>query len=385
MESLKIENNHNDEFNSTRVLSAILRRKWFVIIGVLVATAASVVISLMLPVWYKSTTNVVPPKKGDDASSISGGLSAVMKNVGLTKLGGSNGDSYTYTVVLTSRTVVDSMITLFKLDKAYDIPRSKMTDLRAYFLTNVEVSYEKDGNYLISIWDRNPKRAADMANTYVQIANSVAINLSRDEAQMQIEHISQRIKAMNDNIASANLKLGRFSKEYMMFAPEEQAKAMATAISEVKLQQLKYEMAYDLYKVEYGENDPSTQEMKRLVTATKEKLLQAQTEPGFAGNFALNQSASIGVDFINIYAELETFTKMKAYLLPMLEEAKLDEVKNVRNLYVLDKAIPADKKDKPKRSLIVGGTFLGSFILIVFIIMLVDAITETKKKLKLNS
>lgn len=384
MENLIKENNHNDEFSGIRVLSAIMRRKWFVIITVILATAASAIISLMLPVWYKSTTNVVPPKKADDASSISGGLSAVMKNVGLTKLGGSNGETYSYTVILTSRTVVDSMITLYKLDKVYNMPKSKLTDLRSYFLGNIDVTYEKDGNYLISIWDKDPKRASDMANTYIQIANSVAIRLGRDEAQLQKEHIEQRIKAMNDNIVTTNLRLGRFSKEYMMFAPEEQAKAMATAISEVKLQQLKYEMAYDLKKVEYGESDPATQELKRLVTATKDKLLQAQTEPGFAGNFALNQSASVGVEFINLYAELESYTKMKAYLLPMLEETKLDEVKNIRNLYVLDKAIPADKKDKPKRSLIVGGTFLGSFILAVFIIMLLDAIKETKKKLQHN-
>jgi uncharacterized protein involved in exopolysaccharide biosynthesis len=384
MESPIIENSSNTEFSSMRVLAAIMRRKWFVIITVIVATAASAVISFSLPVWYKSTTNVVPPKKSDDASSISGGISAVMKNVGLSKLGGSNDDSYAYTVILTSRTVVDSMITLFKLDKVYNIPKSKASELRDYFLTNVDVSFEKDGNYLISIWDQNPQLAADMANKYIQIANSVAINLSRNEAQLQIEHITQRISALNETIQSTNLKLGKFSKEYMMFAPEEQAKAMATAISEVKLQQLKYEMAYDLYKVEYGEKDPATQEAKRLVTATKEKLAQAQTEPGFAGNFALNQSASIGVEFINLYAELEALTKMKAYLLPMLEEAKLDEVKNVKNLYVLDTAIPADKKDKPKRSLIVGGSFLGSFILAIFILLLIDAITETKKKLKIS-
>ncbi len=384
MESPKMETNGNNEFNSTRVLAAIMRRKWFIIITVIVATAASAIIAFNLPLWYKSTTNVVPPKKGDDASSISGGISAVMKNVGLTKMGGGGGggdDSYSYIVILTSRTVVDSMITLYKLDKVYDIPKKDMTELRDYFLTNVDITYEKDGNYLISIWDENPQRAADMANTYIQIANSVSMKLSRDEAKIQIEHIVQRIKALNESIAATNVRLGRFSKEYMMFAPAEQAKALATAISEVKLQQLKYEMAYDLYKVEYGESDPSTQEMKRLATATKNKLEQAQTEPGFAGNFSLNQSASVGVEFINLYAELEAYTKMKAYLLPMLEEAKLDEVKNVKNLYVLDKAIASDKKDKPKRSLIIGGSFLGSFILVIFIIMIIEAINDTKKKL----
>lgn len=384
MENPKIEMNDNNEFSSTKVLAAVFRRKWFIIITVIVATAASVVISFSLPLWYKSTTNVVPPKTSDDASSISGGISAVMKNVGLTKLGGSGDQSYTYTVILTSRTVTDSMIALYKLDKVYDIPKSKATELREYFLGNVEISYEKDGNYLISVWDKNPQRAAEMANNYVQIANTIAIKLGRDEAQLKIEHITQRIAALNETIQKTNLRLGKFSKEYMMFAPEEQAKSMATALSEVKLQQLKYEMYYDLYKVQYGESDPQTQEMKSLVTATKDKLSQVQTEPGFAGNFALNQSASIGVEFINLYAELEALTKMKAYLMPMLEEAKLDEIKNVRNLYVLDKAIPADKKDKPKRSLIVGGTFLGSFILVIFIIMLLDAIAETKKKLKLN-
>lgn len=382
-----MEQNNNysniSSFDSSRILVMMLKKKWLIITTVLLATIASIVISLMLPVWYKSSVNVVPPKNSDESGGINAGLSAVMKNVGLTKLGSKGEDSYTYTVILTSRTVTDSIIELFKLDKVYNMPKTKMTELRSYFLENIEIGYEKEGNYVISVWDENPNRAAKIANEYIKIANTVALRLARDEAQLRIEHISQRMQALDESINTINKKLGRFSKEYMMFAPEEQAKAVATALSEVKLQKLKYEMAYDLYRIEYGESDPMTQQMKRLASTADEKLKQTESEPGFAGNFAINQSASVGVEFIRMYSELEALTKMKALLIPALEDAKLEEIKNVKYLYVLDEAIPADKKDRPKRSLIVGGTFIGSFFLIIFILLIADAISETKKKLQI--
>lgn len=47
----------------------------------------------------------------------------------------------------------------------------------------------------------------------------------------------------------------------------------------------------------------------------------------------------------------------------MLEQAKLDEIREAPTMYVLDYAKPAFKKSRPKRLTIAAGTALGVFVL----------------------
>ena len=75
----------------------------------------SVILSLMLPNWYMATTNVVPPSQDDSGlSSAVSGISSALREFGLSKLSGSSGgETYSFIVILQSRTVVDSMIKHF--------------------------------------------------------------------------------------------------------------------------------------------------------------------------------------------------------------------------------------------------------------------------------
>jgi hypothetical protein len=66
---------------------------------------------------------------------------------------------------------------------------------------------------------------------------------------------------------------------------------------------------------------------------------------------------------MKLYTEYEAMSKVKAFLLPMLEQAKLDEIREAPTMYVLDYAKPAIKKSRPKRLTIAAGTSIGVFVL----------------------
>jgi uncharacterized protein involved in exopolysaccharide biosynthesis len=69
--------------------------------------------------------------------------------------------------------------------------------------------------------------------------------------------------------------------------------------------------------------------------------------------------------------------------LPLIEKIKSDEIKCVQNLIVVDKAIPADKKDKPKRSIIIAGGAVGSFVIAVLYVFLINYLSELKQEFKI--
>ncbi len=371
----------NEDFSSFKMMAILFNKKWLIIIVVLLTTIASVFVSLNMKVWYKSTVNVVPPKSDD--SGITGSIGSALKEFGLGSLGGSKGgESYDYLVILESRTVVDSIIDKYNLADVYDIPIEEYSDIRKTFWGNYDISYEKTGNYTVSVWDEDPQRAADMANDVIKIANRHSVKIAHEEARLNTEHLESRYKAIDTRLKIAQDSVKKFSKEYMVIAPEEQAKSMTKALAELKISAMLYEMKYNAAIIKFGEDDAQTKEMKSIMEQTKNKIEDIQHEPGFAGNFAIDDAASVGLDYVNFLADIEALTQMKSILLPMIEEARYDEVKKIENLYVVDEAIPADKKDKPKRALIVIGAFLGSFVLMVFLILVLNATKEFMFKYK---
>jgi uncharacterized protein involved in exopolysaccharide biosynthesis len=119
-----------------------------------------------------------------------------------------------------------------------------------------------------------------------------------------------------------------------------------------------------------------------MVDELRKKLEEAQQKPGFAGNFALSDATSVGLEYMRLYAEIETLTKVKLFLVPLLEEARLNEVRQKQALYIVDPPTLAEKKSRPKRSFIVAGAALGSFVLSILFVILVNSYKNFKKQYK---
>jgi capsule polysaccharide export protein KpsE/RkpR len=117
-----------------------------------------------------------------------------------------------------------------------------------------------------------------------------------------------------------------------------------------------------------------------MVNILKQKLEDAKSQPGFAGNFSLENATGVAMEYLRLTTEFETFTKVKNILMPMLEEARIEETRNTQNLIIIDPPFPADKKVKPKRSLFVVGFFIGSFVLCSMFVVMLDGYSKFKKK-----
>ncbi|HEY1257561.1 MAG TPA: Wzz/FepE/Etk N-terminal domain-containing protein, partial [Terracidiphilus sp.] len=143
------------------------RRKfvfWFTL-GVAVATA---IIVLLVPNRYTAETVVMPPAQN---SSMSSALLSQMGGGALASLAGGSlgiknpGDMYVS--LFRGRGVEDALIQRFGLMQRYHEKRLSTTrkDFESYSTVVLGV---KDGLIRISVTDKDPKMAADIANGYVQ-------------------------------------------------------------------------------------------------------------------------------------------------------------------------------------------------------------------------
>lgn len=378
-------NSKNEEIGK-KAFAILLKNKWIMFGFVLIVTIASLIISLILPNQYTAVVNAIPPKtSASTMESLISGLSSTLKDIGLAKLSGKTEGMYSFLVILDSKAVKDSLINKYRFDTVYNIPKSRITKLRKRFEENLEITLEPEGNYLINFTDEDPVRAANVANDYVEISNKVAQKILQTEAGLNRIYLEKRISNIDTLINSILDSLQRFSQKNLIFSPEEQARAVSSSYIDLKASKISQEILYELYKSRYGENDPLTFSQRNILESLTQKLSDFENKPGYIGNFPLKSLTKVGGEYLRLYTELETYSKVKSFLLPYLEENRLNEHRQLQYLIVLDKASPPDQKSKPKRSLIVLGSFLGSFILISFFLIVLDSISNFTKEAKKNN
>jgi tyrosine-protein kinase Etk/Wzc len=83
-----------------------------------------------------------------------------------------------------------------------------------------------------------------------------------------------------------------------------------------------------------------------------------------------NVMPDVALQYLRLMREVEIQSKLKAFLLPEYEEAKLDEVRNMYGFVTLDSATVPVRKAGPHRSIILLSALLGSAIIMAFFVIL---------------
>ncbi|HVR22947.1 MAG TPA: Wzz/FepE/Etk N-terminal domain-containing protein, partial [Candidatus Polarisedimenticolia bacterium] len=154
------------------ILVLLLERKRFVVRFVMGAAVSAIVVSLLLPVRYEAKIVLLPPAQN---SSIGSSLLGQLGNLGalgsLASLAGGGlnlkNPADMYVSLLTSRTVEDAMIRRFGLMQEYHEKRMSQTRKEFEHRTTA-VAGTKDGLIRLTVEDADPKRAAELANGYVE-------------------------------------------------------------------------------------------------------------------------------------------------------------------------------------------------------------------------
>lgn len=374
--------NYNTPSDGLYFFAILYKHKIFILAITLIAAIVSIIAALNMPVWYASTVSFVPPRENEDPSA--SGLNTALRGLGLaSSLTRKRSLEYSMMVFFTSNAVVDSVIKKYNIAELYDIPETEITNLRKAFQGNVDVDLTDNGNYELTVWDTDKNLAAEIANDYVEITNALAARIYREEIDVNVEYLVKRINSIDSTIIEITNELAKLTRTKNIFSPDDQAKAASAALGEIKSLSMQYEMLYNVYKNNFGDDDPTTLTLKELVNSANNKVKESYSKPGLVGNFSLKEATPIAVSYLTKYADIEALTKTKAMLITSLEKTLLDSRKNIQNFFIVDKAIPADKKDKPKRSFIVAGATLGGFILSILFVLLMNGFKIAVKQANL--
>jgi uncharacterized protein involved in exopolysaccharide biosynthesis len=378
------QNQGNEKSNKLEdLLIVLVKYRRLILLNVLIVTIAAIIISLIIPNKYTATASFISPKKKGGLFGDIGGFSNTIKDLSRTlggRLGTVSDEAYNYLVILQSRTASEKVIKKFNLREVYEIDKDKPYEDVIKALSNyVDINIEDEGNIVISVTDKIPERAAEMANYYVQILNEISTELSVTESRNNREFIEKRfIQAQND-INALEDSMEVFSKKYNVLEMEEQMKAAIEVAAKAKAQLEMAILEREILLRNYGESSPLVIQASIKV----DELTNQLTNLKFGEDKNLRSSLNVfvpfekvpetGVLYIRLMRNYEIQSKILEFIYPIYEQAKIEEQKDMPVVLVVDTAIPPEKKSSPKRSFIVIGAFLVSFLFSVGYVLLKES------------
>jgi tyrosine-protein kinase Etk/Wzc len=369
---MTMENNISAQKNKIfDFIFLLLRWKKFIILNFIILVIIGSVISFMLPKIYYSWASVLPPKEETSLLSASGfsGLSSVMKEFSSIKGIGSlgNRNTYNYLVILNSRNVFESVIKKFNLIELYKVPDNSVEKTIKALSENVVFEIQEEGNLVIGVYDEDPNRAADIANYFVEQLNQRSYELNVLESGNNRAFLEKRVSERMDSLTVAENRLKEYQKEHGIYTIPEQSLSMISATAKLFADKTQKEI-----EINY---------LNSIVTPDNKFLESAKMQLS-ALNEKIDKLPDLGLDYLRLYREVYISTKVLEYIRPMLEQVIYQEKKSTPVVVVVDNAKPAEYKVKPKRMIIVGSVGLGSILISILFIVLIERWRKFKLEYK---
>jgi LPS O-antigen subunit length determinant protein (WzzB/FepE family) len=324
---------HVNELEKERqnLLIFIWKKRKIIAIVTGITAVVSLVISMLMTPIFRSTAIVFPAATSTVSFSEQRNAKAAAMDFGEEE------QAEQLVQILSSSRIRDKIVAEFDLMKHYDIDSSdanKYYKLVKAYNNNFLFVRTRYGSIQIDVLDRDPKLAAAMANKIVDLIDTVKNSMVAERTWPAFEVNKRKMTQLIHDRDAILAKLDSLS-----------------ALGVVSLDGNLYQAFVD------AKNAGEKAEIKRLIDVNIK----------FGSLFD-------GLEFIRN----EKIMKLEDFMISY-EQAESDANAVFNHKFVVERAVVADKKDKPKRLIVVLLSTIGAFVFMVFALLIADRLKELKK------
>ncbi|MEZ4948632.1 MAG: hypothetical protein R2769_13560 [Saprospiraceae bacterium] len=257
-------------------LGILFRQRRFIILVTGIVFLGSIVISLLLPVYYKSSTTfyAASPDLANPDKMFGGGS-------GESEYYGDGDDVDRLLTIAQGNELLDFLINEFHLYEHYDIdstgPKSSFY-IREKLLGLYNVQKTKYDAIQLSVEDKDPKIAAAMANAAREKLSKVTKELVKSSQRQQMETYKNSITEGTNKLNVLGDSLATLRERYGIYNPETQGEILATmlATSQGKVSGLRGKL--DALTSSNGVNRDTIRLVKANLTGAEAQLAQIKED-----------------------------------------------------------------------------------------------------------
>lgn len=344
-----------------------------------ITAVLSIIVSLLLPKWYRATATIMPPQATSQLNSIS----SLVSNLGVGGVelfGGASGESLTYIAILQSRTVFNKIIKKFNLVNVYHV--RNLEEARKKLRDNSEIKLDDEGTISISVLEKNPVLAANIANAFCTYLDSVHVKLNVQKARNNRIFLEKRLNQEENILKRAEEKLKDFQEKYKAIELTEQTKAEIGIIADLQSQIYETEVELKIKENSLSPRHPELARLRLQLNEMKNKLNQlVQSSKVYDSSelfIPMAKLPDLGLQYARLLRDVKVHSKISLFLMQQYEQAKFEEAKKVSSIQILDKATPPIRKSKPKRAVFVLIITLSVSFFYWLILLLYDRLENLK-------
>lgn len=336
------------------LLLVVARRKRLVLGMAAAGGLIAAGVAFLLPPQFTSTAVVMPPaQQQSSATALLGQLGPIAGLAGR-DLGIKN-PSDIYVGILTGRTIADDLIRAFDLRKLYHV--TTMMEARKRLAASSSISSGKDSLIKISVDDRDPNRAAALANAYVDELYKQTSRLALTESGQRRLFFERQVADERAALADAEKALKGTQERTGVIQVNSQVEAVIRSIAQVRAEIAGREVALESLKGAATERNPEVVRQETELSALRAQLQKLEASaprsaPGYPA-IPVARVPQAGLEYTRALRELKYHETLFELISKQYEVARIDEAKDAPVLQVVDAALPAERRNWPPRTLLV--------------------------------
>ena len=352
-----------DEIDLIDLVIVLAKRKRLIAGLSLGAAAVTAVISLIMAPVFLAETKILSPQTSSSMAS------QIMSQLGAASvlLGGApalKSPNELYIELVRSRPVLDEVIKRFDLMKLYGLDSLEETEraLRENIRAKDNI---KSGIITVGVEDRDPKRAADMANALIEELRALNKGLSISEAAQRRLFFEEQLADARENLSRAEEAMKAFQEKTGAVKIDAQADAVIQGISSLRAQIAAKEVQVRVMRTYSTPQNPDILRAVEELRGMREQLGRLESKgEGHDVIVPTGDIPSASTEYVRRMRDLKFNETLYELLLSQYQAAKLDEARDATLVQVVEKAVPPETRVKPRRTLMVilaalAGLFVG--------------------------
>jgi len=368
----------NKQIDILDVLLILTKHKKFIFFTTLIVSVLIIIYSLIIPQIWKSSTVLIPVSQQQGFSaenSIIGQLSSSFLK--------QSNSSKDVIPIIESRTFLEKIIKKFSIIEYLEITEedSLVTNYLAVEalreeIIDIDESIEK-GTITINVFTKDKYYSADIANYITQELDKFNRVERLTKGKQNREFIEKRVHEIENEILKLTIKLQKFKEENDILDLSSQINIQmnvyAELIAEFEKKDIELKYSQEFYAKDsflISKLKSEKENLRKLIT--KYEKGNPDELPKYFVN--LNKISETSRKYYSIRLNLEIQNKIYEMLYPQFELSKLQEIRDLPTIQIIDRAIPAGKRSKPRRAFMCIVAFLmainisSSYVIIIEVI-----------------
>jgi tyrosine-protein kinase Etk/Wzc len=330
------------------------RMIWRVSIGV---ALFGLVVALLMPKIYTGHTVILTPTNPVSLATALSGDAGLLSQ--LTTTGGGLGltdPNDVWVATLRGDAISMAIIKRFDLQKLYE--KDTMVETLNTFRGNATINSGRDGTISIDFDDEDPKRAAAVANAYVEELRTLSRQMTMSAASKRRQYFESQFEKAKQVLADAEVALRKSQENTGLLDLDKQAGAVVAAIATVQGQIAAQQVLIQGLRTGSTSRNPDIIRAEQELAAMRVQLAELQhRQQSGKGDIVVSTERLPGVaqEYIRRLRDVKYYEAVYDIFAKQYEAAVADENGIGADVQVVDSAWIPDRKSKPKRALIVLG------------------------------